>query len=108
MPVSKALPIPPQAEADAASIEMVRVWIANRGLHCSLNVGVYSDNPGVDERIAWGIILADLTRHAASALRWQFSDCSESENIKTIVNSLLKELGVPSSRVEGGFFEGDA
>jgi hypothetical protein len=35
-----ALGIPPAALRDGAALELARVWIAERGLHCSLKVGL--------------------------------------------------------------------
>jgi hypothetical protein len=53
--------IPDAAKADPKSFELLRVWIANKGQHVSLRVGVWSD-PG-----AWGIMLADLAKHIVNS-----------------------------------------
>jgi hypothetical protein len=47
---------------------MARVWIAEQGLHCSLRVGMYAEHGVANEIMAWGLILADMTQHIASAL----------------------------------------
>jgi Domain of unknown function (DUF5076) len=39
----------------------VRVWVANKGQYVSFRVGVWKDPA------AWGIMLADLAKHAANA-----------------------------------------
>jgi len=48
----KELVIPPPAERDSGSVEMIRAWIAEKGLHCTINVGVYRDNVVHDEATA--------------------------------------------------------
>lgn len=61
-------PIPEAALEDANSVEMLRVWIASRKLHCSMKVGMYKETSNVAEEKAWGVILADVARHLARAL----------------------------------------
>jgi hypothetical protein len=63
-----ALGIPPAAVRDADALELARVWIAERGLHCSLKVGIYAADGVSRETAAWGVILADLAGHVADAL----------------------------------------
>ncbi|MBD8643772.1 DUF5076 domain-containing protein [Stenotrophomonas sp. CFBP 13724] len=59
---------PGAALDDDASVEMIRVWIASRKLHCSIKVGMYEESSEIREQKAWGIIMADVDRHVASAL----------------------------------------
>ncbi|WP_249341926.1 DUF5076 domain-containing protein [Stenotrophomonas maltophilia] len=61
-------PIPHAAFEDENAVEMLRVWIAAKGLHCSMKVGMYREQFEVPEEKAWGRILADVARHLASAL----------------------------------------
>lgn len=63
----KELVIPPAAQSDADSWELLRVWVADQGLHCSVKVGVY-EAEGIPEERAWGTILADAARHIADAM----------------------------------------
>jgi hypothetical protein len=42
-------------------MEVIRVWVAKRGQHVSLNPLVWKDPQ------AWGIVLADLAGHVANA-----------------------------------------
>jgi Domain of unknown function (DUF5076) len=73
-------PIPEAATRDKNSVEMLRAWIAEGGLHCSMKVGMYLESTSVSEEKAWGILLADVTRHLASALEQGHSrDRSEVE-----------------------------
>ena len=60
------LVVPSAARADSKSFEVVRVWIANRGQHVSLRVGVWQDPA------AWGIMLVDLVRHVATAYQQEY------------------------------------
>jgi len=50
----KSLDVPPIAQRDKASFELIRVWIAEQGQHVSLRSGVWED-PAY-----WGVMLADL------------------------------------------------
>jgi hypothetical protein len=55
------LPIPDVARSDEAALEIARIWSAGGGQLVSLRVGVWRDPA------AWGIALADVARHVASA-----------------------------------------
>jgi Domain of unknown function (DUF5076) len=65
MAVANELPIPPEALA-SRSVEMIRVWLANERQHIVLNIGFWEER-GIDERAAWGIVLADMVHHIANA-----------------------------------------
>jgi hypothetical protein len=54
------LQIPPAATSDPNAVEIARIWAANNAQHVSLNVGLW------DDPAAWGLMLADLARHAAN------------------------------------------
>ena len=97
-------PIPDAALRDRNSVEMLRVWIAEKKLHCSIKVGMYAETSKVPEEIAWGVILADVTRHIGKALEARYSGNSV-ENIHKIRDSYLKELATPTSEVRGDFVE---
>src|ERR1700751_938755 len=56
MSPEKSLSIPPVAQRDKASFEVLRVWIAEQGQHVSIRSGAWEDP------FAWGIVLADLAR----------------------------------------------
>jgi len=92
----RELPIPPAAEGDPKSGEMLRAWIANGGLHCSLNPNVW-DNPG-----HWGILLADLARHVANATH-ESSAADKSATIERIRAAFAAELDAPTDEPSGNF-----
>ncbi|MFB3916471.1 MAG: DUF5076 domain-containing protein [Terriglobales bacterium] len=67
MSLENQLPIPPSAAGDKQATELLRAWVANNSLHCSLNLGCWGD----DEAIIWGILLSDVARHVANSLEQQ-------------------------------------
>lgn len=95
-------PIPEAALRDEDAVEMLRVWIAERGLHCSIKVGMYRETMNVPEEKAWGTILADAARHIANALASGYST-NAAESLKSIQDSFIKELAIPTSEAKGEF-----
>lgn len=95
-------PIPPAARRDTASVEMLRVWLAEEQLHCSLKIGMYRDGMGIDEELAWGTILADAARHISRALHPE-GEQAEAAALQKILCSFNDEVAAPSSDTNGGF-----
>ena len=95
-------PIPEAALRDKNAVEMLRVWIAEEQLQCSMKVGMYQETMNIPEGRAWGVILADVTRHVASALEAGYS-ADRAEIIQEIRASYVWELGKPSSGATGEF-----
>lgn len=87
----KQLMIPPAAESDTSAIEMLRAWIAEGGLHCVLNVGHWHKNSEIDERHAWGIMLADVARHVSNALQ-DVVGLEHRESLRMVVDSFNSEI----------------
>lgn len=100
----RTLVIPPAAQRDENAVQMLSAWIAEKGLHCTLNVGTWQSQ-GKSEANAWGILLADVVRHISNALQEQQGANAEL-SAKQIVEALLKELDNPTSKVKGGFHPG--
>ena len=100
----RPLVIPPAAQRDEHSIQMLSAWIAERGLHCAINVGMW-EAEGHNEPAAWGVLLADVMRHLANAIQTG-RDGSSEVTIEKIVDSLLKELEKPTSKATGEFHPG--
>ena len=96
------MPVPTAARNDPNSVEMLRVWIAEQGLWCSIKVGTYRDAANVAEETAWGIILADATRHLANALAKEYGT-HPADTIRLVRQSFLNELDKPTSEAKGGF-----
>ncbi len=80
---------------------MLGAWIAEEGLHCSLNVSFFEGN-GHNEQHAWGIVLADVVRHLAEALN-KHSGADRQASIELIIEALQIELAEPTSEAEGDF-----
>ena len=100
----KTLVIPPAAQGDENSIQMLSAWVAEKGLHCSMNVGMWQES-GQNEPRAWGILLADVVRHLANAIQEEYGEPSD-ETAELIVQSLLREFEEPTSNATGGFSPG--
>lgn len=97
------LPIPGMAIADAKSVELIRAWIANQGMHISLRIGAWEHDPSIDESYCWGIVLADAVKHIADALTRQDKD--RIETVAKIRASFLAELDRPTSSSAGEFVD---
>lgn len=95
-------PIPEAALRDKGAVEMLRVWIAEGKLHCSMKVGMYHETTKIPEDKAWGIILADVARHLATAMEASYG-VKNSETVERVRSSFLKELESPTSEPEGNF-----
>lgn len=96
----KELPIPPEALAHR-SVEMIRVWLANQQQHIVLNIGFWEDR-GLDERTAWGILIADMIHHLSDAHQSSYGHDPE-ETVSIIRRSIEAEMGNPTSERMGQF-----
>lgn len=99
--------IPPAAHEDPNSVEMLRVWIAKKSLHCSMKVGMYSESTKIPEAHAWGLILADVIRHLSRAMREAYG-VTERDTEKSVIQSLLAEIDYPTTKVKGEIDKGSA
>ena len=102
--VPNELLIPPAALRDDRAVEMLRVWIAERALHCSIRVGMYKDRKHVSEEGAWGRILADTARHLSNALADQGAGPRHAL-LQDIRDAFLSELDDPTTGVRGAFVD---
>ena len=100
----KTLVIPPAAQRDEKAIQMISGWIAERGQHCTINIGMWQDN-GKDEPHAWGIFLADTIRHISNAFQERYG-APAPDTLAAILESLHEELGDPTSSATGHFSPG--
>ena len=97
----RELVIPPAAERDPESWELLRAWVAEKQLYCSLKIGVYEAEGFVEEE-AWGIILADAAKHVADALSSRGIRDREA-TLSKIRLSFAAELDNPTSNTQGSF-----
>ncbi len=102
----RTLDIPPAAQRDPNAIQMLSAWVAENGLHCSLNIGMW-ESSGKNEPHAWGILLADVIRHIANAHQDEFGR-SSGETIAEVFASLERELDEPTSNASGEFKSGNS
>ncbi|UJB19299.1 MULTISPECIES: DUF5076 domain-containing protein [Lysobacter] len=98
------LNIPPAAQEDENSIEMLRVWIAQKGLHCSLRIGMYEEKADASEEKAWGIILADAVRHISDGLESGYKK-NYADTLQAICRHFNDEISKPTSRMRGEFIK---
>lgn len=77
------------------------MWIAEKGLHCSLKVGLYAGDGVSRETTAWGVILADLAGHVADALSAEGMG-SRAALLDALVETFNTETAAPSSERTGG------
>lgn len=96
------LKIPEGIKDDPNAMEMIRVWIGNKDIHVSMLLGMWEDasNFDIDEREAWGEMLADLIRHIANGLT-QSHDYNADASERRIANALLTHLGYGANTIKG-------
>jgi hypothetical protein len=95
-------PIPEAALRDSDAIEVLRVWIAEKELHCSLKIGMSRKGTHLSEVKLWGTILADAAQHIANALHDEYG-VNVAESIRAIQEHLVSELEGPTSEHTGEF-----
>jgi len=96
------LVIPPAALEDADAAEMVRAWVANKALHCTLRIGVWKDVG------AWGILLQTwlamwptrITSRMAPTLRHPLRE-SARPSLRRWTRRLTRHPGVSHDRRGG-------
>lgn len=82
------LPVPPELESDTEATEVLRAWIVNDNLECSLLTGIF------EEPEMWGSLLADLIRTVAQGLQEQEGKDPQ-ETIERIVTAFEQEINAP-------------
>ena len=98
--MAKELPIPPEALTHP-SVEMIRVWLANNQQYIVLNIGFWEDR-GINERNAWGIVIADMIHHIANAHKSEYGH-DQSETVSIIRRAIEAEMDNPTSERLGDF-----
>ena len=99
---------PTGIEGDDKATEMIRVWLANDALNVSLFLGMWEDSEEceIDERDAWGFLLADLTRHIANGMM-QSHGWDYDQTRKRIRDSFLHRYENKENTIEGAYPEND-
>ena len=92
---NQSLVIPPAAQHDQASFEVLRVWVADRGQHISIRSDAWEDAS------AWGILLADLARHIALAQQLQDKEVNPDRYLTRILEGFRAEIEGPTDKPTG-------
>ena len=97
---------PPEIEGDPRATEMIRVWLAHDDLHVSMLLGMWqdADEEEIDERDAWGLLLADVVRHIANGMS-QSHGWKPEETIACVRAKFLEDLEDPERIIEGRYAE---
>ena len=90
------LDIPKEIHADPNATEVLRAWVAGGGLVCSLRPTAWQDAS------AWGVVLADVARHIANAVRDLGGD-EPSVTVAKIRQLFNAELAGPTDEPTGYF-----
>lgn len=91
----KVLSVPPAAQRDKTSFEVLRVWIAEQGQHVSIRSGAWEDP------FAWGIVLADLARHIALSHELQGEAVDKDAFLERLLEGFNAEIDNPTDEPEG-------
>ena len=104
--MSRNLNPPHEIAGDENATEMIRVWIAHEQLHVSMLLGAWQDaeETDVDERDAWGELLADLTKHIANGMMKEYGWNYDSTRDR-IRAAFLRNFDDKSRNVSGDFSE---
>ena len=86
------LDTPPLADSNPDSVEVLRVWAAP-GTGQQLTINTCWDDPA-----AWGLMLADIARHAAQAYEHQGLDRAEA--LDRILKGFAAECSSPTDDPE--------
>jgi hypothetical protein len=102
----RQLLIPPETAGDPDATEMIRVWLAHDDVHLSLYLGMWQDaeDSQVDEREAWGTMLADIAQHIARGLN-QSHSFPVDDTIRRIRESFLAMLNAADKQRSGGYVD---
>src|SRR5258708_8754725 len=90
MAADKFLSVPPVAQRDKASFEVLRVWIAEQCQHVSIRSGAWEDP------FACGIVLADLARHIAHAHQLQNEGTDTDAFLQRLLEGFQTEIDSPT------------
>ncbi|WP_298911681.1 DUF5076 domain-containing protein [uncultured Algimonas sp.] len=88
---SVGLPVPTPAIGAPDARELLRFWTANGGAHVSLSTVTHPDG---EDGVLWGVVLADIARHAVNALCQSGNTKMDADALMTqITKTFLDELG---------------
>ena len=91
---------PPETSTAEKAMEVMRAWVIDGALHVSLMPTAF------EKKEAWGILLADVTRHIANALA-EAKGLDNAETVAVIANLYNRELNRPTDEPTGEFVDED-
>jgi hypothetical protein len=83
------LPTPPDAAADAEATELLRAWVIDQALECTLRTGAFEDVA------TWGVLLADVVRQVAEACA-EHDGRDRAETVRLIRAAFDAEMNAPA------------
>ena len=100
----RELVVPPETDGDPLATEMIRVWLAHNDVHVSLLLGMWEDaeEAEVDEREAWGNMLADVARHIANGMN-QSHGWEQKSTIARIKQAFLDNIEHQERVIDGKY-----
>jgi hypothetical protein len=84
-PLVRQLHMPDDVEKAAEAIEVVRGWVIDKHLQCSISASVFADHA------QWGILLADLAQHIAGAMH-EVHKVDQQETLQKIVTAFTNAI----------------
>jgi len=84
----------PAAAEGAQAVELLRAWVVGQELHCSLAADAFPDAE------TWGVVLADLARHLARALKDR-DGADEAAALRAVRAAFEAELLAPAEAPDG-------
>ncbi|WOO41138.1 DUF5076 domain-containing protein [Rubellicoccus peritrichatus] len=97
--MKKELIIPPASEDAKEAIEVLRAWVIDKELHCSIAPEIWKDDPG-----CWGIVLADVANHISDALE-QSEKLNKEQVLSSIRDMFNRELQSPTDTPSGDYVD---
>jgi hypothetical protein len=92
----RELGVPPEAAAARRADEVLRGWVIDRRLVCSLLPGAFEDPRG------WGILLADEANHVANALA-ESGSADRGAVLRAVAAAFNSEMASPTDEHSGQF-----
>jgi hypothetical protein len=93
---TRELPIPPEVNGSHKATEVVRGWIVDRHLLCTVLPEAFEDPQG------WGVLLADLANHIADGLA-EARGADRSEVLRAIGDAFAAEMAGSTGEHTGRF-----
>ena len=82
----RQLHMPDDVETATEAIEVLRGWVIDKHLQCSISASVFADHA------QWGVLLADLAQHIAGAMH-EVHQVDQQETLQKIVTAFTSAVG---------------